>query len=98
MRERNTTIDLLFDSLGTVNNGGIEPWLATSWDWTEPDASEQASTLTATVTLREDCQFHDGEPLTPRMSPLPIGSSKTRRGRARLVAGTAVSGPRRRDQ
>jgi peptide/nickel transport system substrate-binding protein len=65
MRERNTTIDLLFDSLGTVNNGEIEPWLATSWDWTEPDASEQASTLTATVTLREDCQFHDGEPLTP---------------------------------
>ncbi|QLK25566.1 ABC transporter substrate-binding protein [Natrinema zhouii] len=64
MRERNTTIDLLFDSLATVNNGEVEQWLAKSWDWTEPDDSDPESNLTATVTLHEDCQFHDGEPLT----------------------------------
>ncbi len=55
----------------------VEPWLA-DWDWmptdeidehesdvesdeTETDAEE---TLTALVTLREDCTFHDGEPVT----------------------------------
>ena len=58
-------------------NYEVEPWLA-DWEWvptaeiddhesdaesdeTETDAEE---TLTALVTLREDCTFHDGEPVT----------------------------------
>ncbi|SIR71661.1 ABC transporter substrate-binding protein [Natronorubrum thiooxidans] len=57
----------------------VEPWLAAEpWEWEptdEIDASESVAEtdetktdadgmLTATVTLREDCTFHDGEPVT----------------------------------
>ncbi|MFD1564112.1 ABC transporter substrate-binding protein [Haloarchaeobius amylolyticus] len=65
MRERDTTIRLLYDSLATVHEGEVQPWLATDVTWTEETTSdEQEPTLTATVTLHEDCQFHDGERLT----------------------------------
>lgn len=70
LRKRGTTIDLLYDSLGTEHDGEIQPWLAQSWEWTdEPadsdtDSQGEESMLTATVSLREDCEFHDGEPVT----------------------------------
>lgn len=57
VRERATSIALLYDSLGTVIDGRLQPWLAESWEWADGDTA-------ATISLREDCQFHDGEPLT----------------------------------
>ena len=65
MRERETIIQLLFDSLATVHEGEVQPWLAEDITWTdvEPADGEQGPTLTATVTLREGCQFHADERL-----------------------------------
>ncbi|WP_255194299.1 ABC transporter substrate-binding protein [Natronobeatus ordinarius] len=54
-REQGTVVDLLYDSLGTVDDGELRPWLARSWEW---DGS------TATVELREGVRWHDGEALT----------------------------------
>ena len=50
------------DDTGPVTD--LEPWLADSWEWTEPGSDSGEDTATMTVTLREDCRFHDGEPLT----------------------------------
>ncbi|GAB7017807.1 ABC transporter substrate-binding protein [Halostagnicola bangensis] len=76
-RSGDTFVDLLYDSLATENwiqNGTDQddtneneddddattttellPWLAESWEWNDD---------TLEVTIREDCTFHDGEPLT----------------------------------
>lgn len=54
-RDRETFVDLLYDSLGTLDGDEIRPWLAESWEW---DGAQ------ATVTLRPDCYFHDGERVT----------------------------------
>ncbi|WP_245779508.1 ABC transporter substrate-binding protein [Halostagnicola kamekurae] len=54
-RDQGTIIDLLYDSLAVPNGGSFRPWLAESWEWDES---------TATVTIRPDCQFHDGQPVT----------------------------------
>ncbi|WP_049914115.1 ABC transporter substrate-binding protein [Haloterrigena salina] len=74
VRERGTVVDLLYDSLGTVVDGEVLPWLADSWEWVtgseanEADAEETTEptrpTTTARVSLREDCRFHDGKPVT----------------------------------
>ncbi|QSW98368.1 ABC transporter substrate-binding protein [Haloterrigena alkaliphila] len=66
-RDRGTVVDLLYDSLGTVVDGEVTAWLAESWEF-EPasDESDDSPGTTATVTLREDCRFHDDEPNTPR--------------------------------
>lgn len=48
-------VDLLYDSLATVDGDELLPWLAESWEW---DDSE------VTVRLRSDCRFHDEEPVT----------------------------------
>ncbi|ELY69932.1 ABC transporter substrate-binding protein [Natrinema versiforme] len=69
-RERDTIIDLLYDSLLTEHDGSLHPWLAESVDLVDASAdtdendAEDDPSVTATVTLREDCQFHDGEPVT----------------------------------
>ncbi|MDS0474018.1 ABC transporter substrate-binding protein [Natrinema sp. 1APR25-10V2] len=67
-RKQGTTIDLLYDSLGSERDGTVEPWLAESWEWTEePEKTSDRdgkTTRTATVTLRDGCQFHDGTPVT----------------------------------
>ncbi|WP_049923976.1 ABC transporter substrate-binding protein [Halopiger djelfimassiliensis] len=59
IRERGTVIDVLYDSLATVDvtddTTSLRPWLAADWEWNDS---------TATVTLREGCRFHDGEPVT----------------------------------
>uniref|UniRef100_A0A8A2VGB4 ABC transporter substrate-binding protein n=2 Tax=Haloterrigena alkaliphila TaxID=2816475 RepID=A0A8A2VGB4_9EURY len=54
-RSQGAFVDLLYDSLATEDDGEIRPWLADAWDWDDS---------TATVTLRPDCRFHDGEPVT----------------------------------
>ncbi|WP_339104406.1 ABC transporter substrate-binding protein [Haloterrigena salinisoli] len=74
VRERGTVIDLLYDSLGTVVDGEVLPWLAESWEWvtdaetgetkSEKTAEPTRETTTARVSLRENCRFHDGEPVT----------------------------------
>ncbi|SEV97934.1 ABC transporter substrate-binding protein [Natrinema salifodinae] len=93
VRERGTTIDLLYDSLVTERDGEIDFWLAKSVDFLDPDEARELEsdpdgdsesdsesptdaesesepnerqdvTLTANVTLREGCTFHDGEPVT----------------------------------
>ena len=73
-RERGTVIDLLYDSLGTLDDGEVTPWLAREWEWNRPSSTDDSdrledvpadgSTSTVTVSLREDCRFHDGEPVT----------------------------------
>ena len=51
---------LLYDALGSAtDDGAVRPWLAT--DWTFSDAEKRPR---ATVSLREDLSWHDGEPLT----------------------------------
>ncbi|WP_081704391.1 ABC transporter substrate-binding protein [Natrinema sp. J7-1] len=55
-RGRGTITELLYDSLATKNGDGpVEPWLADSWEW---------NGRTVDVTLRDGCEFHDGEPVT----------------------------------
>lgn len=49
----------LYDSLARRNGGEIKPWLGTNIDWSDKEET------TATVTLREDANWHDGESLTP---------------------------------
>ena len=60
-RDRGTFTDLLYDSLAAervdaAGDRSLEPWLADDWEWTDES--------TLAVSLRSDCQFHDGEPLT----------------------------------
>ncbi|WP_226007948.1 ABC transporter substrate-binding protein [Natrinema salinisoli] len=55
-RREGTVTNLLYDSLATQNGTDeIQPWLAESWDW---------AGRTVDVSLREGCEFHDGEPVT----------------------------------
>ncbi|QLG47341.1 ABC transporter substrate-binding protein [Natrinema halophilum] len=75
-RKRGTIIGLLYDSLGTVHDDDVKPWLAESWEIpSEPATGEESAndqqatdgeeTLqTMSVTLRKGCQFHDGELVT----------------------------------
>lgn len=51
-------LDLVYDPLARGVDGRIRPWMAESVDWS--GASETA----ATVTLRPDLTWHDGEPIT----------------------------------
>ncbi|WP_435359233.1 ABC transporter substrate-binding protein [Haloarchaeobius sp. DFWS5] len=52
---------LLYDSLAREVGGQFRPWLADSIDWQQNSA---AGTPTAIVTLRDECAWHDGEPVT----------------------------------
>ncbi|MFP8954234.1 ABC transporter substrate-binding protein [Natrialbaceae archaeon A-arb3/5] len=56
-RNQGMTVQLLYDSLATAStdDGTLQPWLAAEWAWSDD---------TMTIELREDCSFHDGEPLT----------------------------------
>ncbi|QLD88596.1 ABC transporter substrate-binding protein [Natronomonas salina] len=57
-------VELVYDSLATERDGELAPWLASNWEWAD-DADEAGTELqTATVDIRENCRFHDGEPLT----------------------------------
>ncbi|TMT85989.1 ABC transporter substrate-binding protein [Haloterrigena sp. H1] len=87
MRERDTIIPLLFDSVATVHEGEVQQWLAEDITWTnvEPADSEQGPVLTATVTLREGCRFHADERLASEDEQL---SDEDRRLTAEDVAFT----------
>ncbi|MFD1585648.1 ABC transporter substrate-binding protein [Halorientalis brevis] len=60
-RDRGPITDLLYDSLGRRygENGGIEPWLATSWQFVE-----NSETPRLDVQLRPNAVWHDGKSLT----------------------------------
>jgi len=59
-RRSGVVTGLLYDTLGVpTDDGTVRPWLAT--DWTFSDAAKRPR---ATVSLREDLSWHDGEPLT----------------------------------
>ncbi len=65
LRERGSTIDLLYDSLATEHDGELVTWLAENWELTAIEGTEDGDANTeAVVTLREDCRFHDDEPVT----------------------------------
>jgi peptide/nickel transport system substrate-binding protein len=52
-----TSLANLYDTLVFPNaSGGVDPWLATSWDVSQDG-------LTYTFHLRQDVKFHDGTPL-----------------------------------
>jgi peptide/nickel transport system substrate-binding protein len=52
-----TSLTNLYDTLVFPNaSGGVDPWLATSWDVSQDG-------LTYTFHLRQDVKFHDGTPL-----------------------------------
>ena len=53
-RNRGIFVDLVYDSLGALDGGDVRPWLAEEWCWED---------RTATVTLREGVEWHDGESL-----------------------------------
>lgn len=62
-RNRDTIIDLVYDSLAIDAVAGdgeqtFTPWLAEEWEW------DDESTLV--VSLHTDCTFHDGESLTAK--------------------------------
>ncbi|WP_435333598.1 ABC transporter substrate-binding protein [Haloarchaeobius sp. TZWWS8] len=56
-----TITGLLYDSLARSVGGEMQPWLAKSVEWEQNDAS---GSQTVTVTLRDGCTWHDGEPVT----------------------------------
>jgi peptide/nickel transport system substrate-binding protein len=49
----------LYDSLGRVTSEGTQPWLAASWTFDRTDEGPRA-----TIRLRPDLTWHDGESLT----------------------------------
>ena len=62
VRYRDNTIltNLLYDPLGRTTSGdGIEPWLASDWEF-----ERRGEDLRATVRLRPNQLWHDGEPIT----------------------------------
>lgn len=58
-----SVLGLLYDSLAVTRHGEFVPWLARDIEW-EGDSDPEANTLHATLTLRSDARWHDGEPLT----------------------------------
>jgi peptide/nickel transport system substrate-binding protein len=48
---------LLYDSVGRWVDGRVRPWLAESWEWDDESTA-------ATVSLRPDLEWHDGNALT----------------------------------
>lgn len=52
-------VGLLYDSLGRRWSGRVQPWLAEGWEWRDADEGP-----VATVEIRSDSTWHDGQPLT----------------------------------
>ena len=53
--------ELLYDPPARRFDGELLPWLAESWEWVSPS---EARIPTLEVTLRDNLEWHDGEPLT----------------------------------
>jgi len=58
-RQNGSLTGLLYDPLARSAGGRIAPWLATDWTW-----DDGGDAVTASVTLRSELSWHDGEPLT----------------------------------
>ncbi len=59
-RDNTMLTDLLYDPLGrALGDDGVEPWLADSWEF-----ERRGEDLRATVRLRPNQLWHDGEPIT----------------------------------
>ena len=80
-----TSLANLYDSLVFPNaKGGVDPWLATSWD-------VSSDGMTYTFHLRQDAKFHDGTPLKASDVAFSYDRLKTMgQGYAYLVATTNV--------
>ncbi|MEA5386242.1 ABC transporter substrate-binding protein [Haloarculaceae archaeon H-GB11] len=59
-RRQGGVVSLLYDSLGVPAGESVEPRLADSWAFTHDAGAPRAS-----VILRNDATWHDGEPVTP---------------------------------
>jgi peptide/nickel transport system substrate-binding protein len=98
---------LLYDSLARYVDGAPVPWLA-NWEWVE---EEESQSPVAAVTLRDDLEWHDGEPLTASdvaftyrfLDDTSLGGLSTEvpaprfRGRSTLVDSVERRGRRRVD-
>lgn len=58
-----SVLGLIYDPLVRLTETGAVPWLAERVTWTDP---ELQGSLEATVELREDATWHDGEPVDAR--------------------------------
>jgi len=61
-RDNGAITGLLYDPLGRRIGARVRPWLASDWEWSRPESGDDPPV--ATVTIRPDCDWHDGEPLT----------------------------------
>lgn len=100
-RDRGIVTGLLYDTLGTVIDGTIEPWLARDWEWDDAEP-------TIRLELREGLSWHDGEPLTAADVAFtyrfladttmtdddPVVPTPRFRGRSTLVETVEVTGER----
>ncbi|WP_336021557.1 ABC transporter substrate-binding protein [Halobellus salinisoli] len=94
-RRSNVLTKLLYDSLGRATADGVSPWLAESWTFAETDDSPRA-----TVHLRPDRTWHDGEPLTAEdvaftyamLADTSLGATEEREGETE--AETRIPAPR----
>ncbi len=86
---------LLYDSIGHRTPSGMRPWLAESWQFANADDDPRA-----TVRLRPDQTWHDGEPLTAEdvkftyamLADTSLGSAAGQEGET--AAETRVPAPR----
>ncbi|QCC48996.1 ABC transporter substrate-binding protein [Halobellus limi] len=86
---------LLYDAIGQPTPEGTTPWLAESWAFAESDDGPRA-----TVRLRSDQTWHDGEPVTAEdvaftyalLADTSLGSSEGQDGET--AAETRVPAPR----
>ncbi|WP_144906264.1 ABC transporter substrate-binding protein [Halobellus captivus] len=88
---------LLYDPIGYATSDGMSPWLAESWSFSDGDGGPEA-----TVRLRPDRTWHDGEPLTAEdvaftfamLSDTTLGSSDDGTEDDETEADTQVPSPR----
>ena len=98
-RTDGTYTGLLYDPLARHVDGELRPWLAESWEW-----SRENEGLTATITLREGVEWHDGSQVAATdvafsyrfYDNTALGETETQvpapqfRGRSSLVESTEV--------
>jgi peptide/nickel transport system substrate-binding protein len=60
--DRDRVLGLIYDRLCREIDGEMVPWLAEFWRWIE--SKDKPDQPAAVLTLREDLEWHDGEPLT----------------------------------
>jgi peptide/nickel transport system substrate-binding protein len=97
-RRRSVFPDLLYDSLGYgADDGAAAPWLADSWAFSESGGKPRA-----TVRLRPDLRWHDGEPLTAAdvaftyalLADTSLESTGSEEGNGQATADAGIPAPR----